>query len=528
MNPHTSTPHVLVIETPGLGNRGYIVHDGQSAVVIDPQRDIDRVEQLVAEHGLHVTHVCETHVHNDYVSGGVELAANHAAGYLVPGEAGVPVDHTPVSDGDVFTSGALRVSVMATPGHTPHHVSFVVERDAVEGEQHAVDESRVHGHAPVGVVFTGGSMLYGAVGRPDLVTSELTEPLAHEQWHSVRRIAADLDDRTHVFPTHGFGSFCAATQNDGVAGAIADERLTNPALLGDEQTFVDETLAGLDVFPAYYAHMGPANSLAEGPARVDLSLPRPASPQQIRDRIAAGEWVIDVRSREVFAAAHVPGTLSFDLDGAFVAYVGWLIPWGAPVTLLGETTEQIAAAQRELVRIGIDRPMAQAVGGPEFWSDDSERLESTERVTFAQLASVHAARLETYVLDVRQQLEWDGAHVRGAHHIPFYEIPDRAHEIPTDRPVYVTCGSGYRAAAVTSLLRSGLLAGGRSFDNLVLVDDDWTSALSTSLPIESDAAVHRPAGWTWRESRRTTRLWFEAPSHELSSAAGRTHDDRVA
>lgn len=528
MTSYTSAPHVLVIETPGLGNRGYIAHDGQSAVVIDPQRDIDRVEHLLAEHGLQVTHVCETHVHNDYVSGGVELAARHGAAYLIPGEAGVPFAHTPVNDGDVFASGALQLTVMSTPGHTPHHVSYVVAAAGHEANGH-----EANGHGSNGAVFSGGSMLYGAVGRPDLVTPELTEPLAHDQWHSVRRIASDLDDRTHVYPTHGFGSFCAATQNDGVAGVIADERATNPALLNDERAFVDETLAGLDVFPAYYAHMGPANSRAEGPPRVDLSRPCAANPQQIRERIAAGEWVIDLRSREVFAVGHLPGTLSFDLDGAFVAYVGWLIPWGAPVTLLGETTEQIEAAQRELVRIGIDRPVAQAVGGPDFWADDSESLESTERVTFAEVAEVHAAHPDTHLLDVRQQLEWDESHVRGAQHIPFYEIPDRVDEIPRDRPVYVTCGSGYRAAAVTSLLRSGLVAEGESFDNLVLVDDDWTSALDTSLPIEaetseSDGPVQRPAGWTWRASRRTARVWSGSSQSEARGQTRAAPDDRVA
>ena len=146
---YTSTPHVLVIETPGLGNRGYIAHDGAHAVVIDPQRDIDRVEHLLAEHGLLVTHVVETHVHNDYVTGGLELAQRHGAAYLVPADAAVPFEHTPVRDGDTFTVGGLVVTVLATPGHTPHHVSYSVERLGATG---------IH----PGAIFTGGSMLYGA------------------------------------------------------------------------------------------------------------------------------------------------------------------------------------------------------------------------------------------------------------------------------------------------------------------------------------------------------------------------------
>ncbi|MGB2839629.1 MAG: MBL fold metallo-hydrolase [Actinomycetes bacterium] len=511
---YTSTPHVLVLETPGLGNRGYVAHDGAHAVVIDPQRDIDRVEHLVAEHGLTVTHVLETHVHNDYVSGGLELARRHGAVYAVPADAKVPFDHTAVHDGDTMTAGGMTITVLATPGHTPHHVSYSVERSPeADGSTHPGSEAGAH----PGSVFTGGSLLYGAVGRPDLVAPELTESLAHDQWRSVQRLAADMPDETHLYPTHGFGSFCAATQTEGTAGTVGDERATNPALVRDEKSFVHETLAGLDVFPAYYAHMGPAN--AGGPDEVDLSLPEPADAAQLRARIDAGEWVIDLRSREVFAGGHLRGSLSFDLDGAFIAYVGWLIPWGTPVTLLGETTEQVQAAQRELVRIGIDRPVAQAVGGPMFWTHDSEELATTERVNFAQLADIVERHPDTYILDVRQHLEWQEGHVSGSHHMPFYQVPDRILEIPRDRPVYVSCGSGYRAAAAVSLLRNERLWDGVALDNLVHVDDDWGNAAHTSLTIEAGPVVDRPVGWTWTESRGTART-FSAPRDLQAAAAG--------
>ncbi|MCZ3389121.1 MAG: MBL fold metallo-hydrolase [Actinomycetia bacterium] len=498
---YTSAPHVLVIETPGLGNRGYIAHDGQYAVVVDPQRDIDRVEHLLADHGLEVTHVVETHVHNDYVTGGLELARRHGAAYLVPADAQVPFEHTPVRDGEMFTVGGLVLAVLATPGHTPHHVAYSVQRSGVPG---------VH----QGAIFTGGSMLYGAVGRPDLVGPELTEGLAHEQWHSVQRLADEFADDTQVFPTHGFGSFCAATQNEGAAGTVADERSNNPALTSDEWTFVEETLAGLDVFPAYYAHVGPAN--AAGPVPVDLSLPSPADPAELLERIERGEWVIDLRSRELFAAGHLRGSLSFDLDGPFIAYVGWLIPWGSPVTLLGETTEQVHAAHRELVRIGIDCPVAQSVGGPDFWTDDATALTTTERVDFGDLAAIVAERPDTYVLDVRQHLEWEESHIVGAHHMPFYQVPDRFADIPADRPVYVSCGSGYRAAAVISLLRSAVFSSHDSFENLVHVDDDWANAPRTSLPTVRGLTPERQVGWTWVESRGTARKFAADPGGDLT------------
>ena len=484
MTTYTSAPHVLVIDTPGLGDRSYVVHDGRHALVVDPQRDIDRVEHLLAEHGLHLTHVLETHVHNDYVSGGLVLASRHEAQYVVPGGVDLAYPCTPVDDGDTFEVGELSVRVLHTPGHTPHHKSFAVTR----------------GDHP-GAVFTGGSMLYGAVGRPDLIGPDATVGLAHDQWHSVRRIADELELTTHVYPTHGFGSFCAATQNEGTRGTIADERSSNPALTQDEAAFVESMLAALDVFPAYYVHMGPAN--AAGPGAIDLSLPEPAEPAELRRRIDAGEWVIDLRSREVFARGYVRGTLNFDLDGPFIAYLSWLVPWGMPVTLLGETREQVEAAQREMVRIGIDRPAAQAVGGLDFWVDDTRDVATMQRVDFAELATILADDPDAYLLDVRQVLEWVDGHLVGAHLVPFYEIPDRIDELPGDRALYVYCGSGYRASAVSSLLTQH----GR---HVVHVDDDWDDAARAGLPIEKGEAPQHEPGWTWKVSRGTARSFQPA------------------
>ena len=221
-----------------------------------------------------------------------------------------------------------------------------------------------------------------------------------------------------VYPTHGFGSFCSATQSEASASTIGGGEAANPALTRDEQSFVDDLLAGLDAWPAYYAHMAPAN--AAGPAAPDLSPPRRADADQIRKRLAAGEWVVDLRNRVAFAAGHVAGTLNFGLDGSFATYLGWLIPWGTPLTLLGETAEQVAEAQRELVRIGIDRPAAHATGSPADWAG-AERARDLPRATFADLAQVRHHR-PVVVLDVRRNLEWAEAHIDGAMHIPLHEL----------------------------------------------------------------------------------------------------------
>ncbi|MCH9641661.1 MAG: MBL fold metallo-hydrolase [Actinomycetia bacterium] len=476
----TAAPHVIPLDSSGLGDRSYVAHDGEHALVVDPQRDFDRVEELLAEHGLTLTHVAETHIHNDYVTGGLELARRHGATYVVPGDVELSFAGLAVRDGDSFSVGDLRVDVIHTPGHTPHHVSFAV----CKGDH-------------LGAVFTGGSLLYGSVGRPDLVAPDLAVKQAHDQWHSVRRLADTLDDKTPIYPTHGFGSFCAATQAKGLSSTIGNEKAINPALTEAEEKFVTNLLAGLDVFPAYYAHMGPAN--AAGPKDVDLSMPEQVDPAVLRERIVAGEWVVDLRSRNVFAAGHVPGALNFDLDGAFINYLAWMIPWGTPVTLLGRTPEQVRAAHRELVRVGIDNAVGQATGGPQAWLEDPATAQRLEQVDFHGVAAALAADPDTYLLDTRQILEWDAGHLATAVFMPFYEVADRLEEIPRDRPVYVFCGSGYRAAAVASLLMH------HNFTNIVHVDDDFADAAAAGLNVVAEEAPEREPGWTWIASRAVVR-----------------------
>ena len=354
--------HILPIDTPTLGDRSYLVHDGTVAFVVDPQRDIDRVLELADAAGVRITHVFETHIHNDYVTGGHALSAVTGAAYHVNAADPVTFDRVPVSDGDVIGVGdRMRVSVLSTPGHTFTHLSYALSE---------VDTQVA--------VFTGGSLLYGSVGRPDLLGPDHTHDLVRHQYASAHRLSAEVDAAAGVFPTHGFGSFCSATQSLASESTLAHEKRTNPALTRDERQFIDEVLSGLDAWPAYYAQMGPANTAAPATAP-DLSLPRRADAAELRGRIEAGEWVVDLRKRVAFAAGHVAGTLNFGLDGSFATYLGWLIPWGTPVTLLGETVEQVARAQRELVRIGIDRPATHATGtrgsGPARtrWSPIPER-----------------------------------------------------------------------------------------------------------------------------------------------------------
>jgi len=443
---------IVPIETASLGDRSYVVHDGEVAFVVDPQRDIDRVLNVLDEHGVRLTDVLETHIHNDYVTGGLALAQHTGAAYHVNADDEVSFDRTPIADGEEVAVGTrMKVRAISTPGHTFTHLSYALtDRD----EPHAV--------------FTGGSLLYGATGRPDLLGEEHTDALVRHQHASAHKLAEQLPDAAEVYPTHGFGSFCAATQSDATESTIGQEKQSNPVLTQDEETYVRELLEGLGAFPAYYAHMSPAN--AAGPSAPDLSTPTVADATQLRTRIEAGEWVVDLRNRTAFAAGHAPGTLNFGLDGAFATYLGWLISWGTPVTLLGETAEEVAEAQRELVRIGIDRPAAHATGSPQDWATGA--LSTFPTATFADLADVRHHR-EVVILDVRRTDEHDKAAISGAVNVPLHELWQRLSEVPAGE-VWVHCAGGYRASVAASMLD----AVGR---DLVAIDDTFANAEQVGL-----------------------------------------------
>ncbi|WP_200301478.1 MBL fold metallo-hydrolase [Streptomyces adelaidensis] len=458
---------VDTIEVPGLGNRSYLAGGPRGAVAVDPPRDIDRVIAAAARRDVRIAYVVETHVHNDYVTGGLELARLTGAAYLVPAGARVAYERVPVHNGDqVGIDADLTLRAVATPGHTPHHTAYVLDEAGV-----AV------------AAFTGGSLLIGTVGRPDLVEPRLTDELARAQHASAHRLAEGLPEGTAVLPTHGFGSFCSAGRSAGDSTTIGHERATNEALVKDVDTFVAELLAGLDDVPAYYAHMGPAN--AAGPAPVDLTPPAPAGAEEIAARLAAGEWVVDLRNRVAFAEGHVAGAVNFEAEGQLATYLAWLLPWGKPVTLLAESPEQLAHAQRELVRVGIDRPAAAGTGSPVDWLRAGERPRSFPRGTFAGLAKVREGD-GIVVLDVRRESERVASgHIAGSAHIPVHQLRDRLGELP-DGTVWVHCAGGMRAGIAASLLD----AAGR---DVVAVDDGFGAAAEAGLPMAHTAPARATA-----------------------------------
>jgi glyoxylase-like metal-dependent hydrolase (beta-lactamase superfamily II)/rhodanese-related sulfurtransferase len=452
---------IITIETPGLGDRSYLAHDGEVGVVIDPQRDIDRMLSAADGPGVRITHVLETHIHNDYVTGGYALAQAVGAAYGIAAQDDVSFARIPVTGGCTLSTGGLTVTPVHTPGHTPSHMSYVLaDKDA-----------------PPTAVFTGGSLLYGAVGRTDLISPAQTEQLTRAQYRSARRLAGELADEVAVYPTHGFGSFCSATPTSGDASTIGQQRLANVALTaGDEESFVSQLIAGLGSYPRYYAHMAPANR--SGPAAPDLAPPARADARDIRRRIDAGEWVVDVRRRRTFALLHVAGTISVELTGPFSTYLGWVIPWDTPLTIIGDTQEQVAEAQLQLSRIGIDRLAAAGAGEIAELAGDGQTASYAVADFTALVAELGSDG--TVVLDVRTPEEWRDGHIANAVHIPFWELEERAREVPAGL-VWVHCGSGFRASIAASLMQ-------RAGRRVVHVDDDWSRAAAAGLPVTRDAA----------------------------------------
>ncbi|UGY91270.1 DUF1416 domain-containing protein [Streptomyces gobiensis] len=262
---------VIQIATLSLGNRSYLITDGSVAVAVDPQRDLERITTVLGSRGLRLGAVLETHLHNDYVTEGLELARNYAADYVVPAGPRLGFDALRVADGDQLPVGPLRVRVIATPGHTDHHVAYAFA--PADGEPR--------------LVCTGGSLLYGSTGRTDLMGADLAEPLAHRQYRSVHRLAEVLPDDTVVLPTHGFGSFCAAgPASPADRSTIGRERAVNPAFGQEEDAFVAGALTSLEPYPAYYRHMAAINAAGPAPTAT-LTEPQRAGLPELAERLAA-------------------------------------------------------------------------------------------------------------------------------------------------------------------------------------------------------------------------------------------------
>jgi glyoxylase-like metal-dependent hydrolase (beta-lactamase superfamily II)/rhodanese-related sulfurtransferase len=434
--------------TPGLGDASYLLASGREAVLVDPQRDAWRFLEVAERRGWRVRHVLETHVHNDYLSGALETRAATGAEIVAPARGGYEFEHRPADEGNSVEIGALRVTAMATPGHTPEHLAWVVTE--LSGTAGASDE-------PV-AVFTGGSLLVGSVGRTDLLGPALTDALTSDQQRSLQRIAG-LPVTAQVLPTHGAGSFCSAGPlSASRTTTIAAERGSNPTfglIDAAPAAFRAEALAELGRVPTYYAHMAAINR--RGPRVLGrLILPPALDPAAFESAAASGTTIVDARDRNAFAAGHIRGAINIELESAFSGYVGWLVPFGAPVVFVlpDGAPEALEEATTELLRIGYEWVPGWLEGGIDAWRASGRPVASYPTTDMRTLHRARAAGEDhSVLLDVRQPVEWqtEGV-VPGSEHIFVADLPARLSELPAGSPITVYCRSGHRASMAASLL----------------------------------------------------------------------------
>ncbi|MGH2464014.1 MAG: MBL fold metallo-hydrolase [Candidatus Limnocylindrales bacterium] len=456
----------------GLGHLSTLIGDEEAGVaaVIDPRRDVDVYVDTARQQGLRISHVIETHLHNDYVSGGRELAAITGAEHLIGAGAELAYPYHPMRNGEAVAVGALRFRVLDTPGHTPEHVAYTV-----------ADLSRAE--APV-LMFTGGSLLVGAVGRTDLLGVEHARPYAEAMFHSLHDAILEHEDFVGVFPTHGAGSLCSTGVGSTASSTIGFERRFNPLLQPAEvDAFARLLLAGQPTVPRYFARMRSINQA--GPRILGgIPGPTPVSLAGLRHLLTGGAVLVDLRSPRAFAERHITGSLSIPAGSSFGTWLGWVVDLDVPVVFVlpgggsavgGANRATWDDAIRQALRIGHESVAGYLEGGIATWIAAGLPTEANGRIGVAALArAVDRGGSEApLVVDVRQPSEYQAGHVPGAWHIGAGDLPGRLADLPRDLPIAAMCASGYRASVATALLDAA------GFTNVSWVAggiDEWAAA----------------------------------------------------
>jgi glyoxylase-like metal-dependent hydrolase (beta-lactamase superfamily II) len=448
-----SGPNVVALTDEGLGNSSYLVDLGDGrALVVDPPRDPSRHLLAAESRGVTISHTVETHLHADFVTGSRELAARGAV-VLAPAGGGIEWPHRGLADGDETELGGLRLRALATPGHTPEHLAYLV----------------CDGRHPV-ALFSGGSLLVGSAARTDLIAPEQTEPLARALWRSLLDRILCLPDDLPVYPTHGAGSFCSAPAGDERTTTIGKERATNPLLAApDEDTFVARLLAGLGSYPPYFTELREVNR--RGP-RVYGAIPAlaPVDVDTTHGLLAEGAVLVDVRPVARFAAGHIPGSLSIPLRPQFGSWLGWLVHRDQPLVFVVDDDQDRADLVRQCLTIGYELIAGELAGGLAAWTSEGGAV---ARIPLVDPAALEAQR----VLDVRQASEYSAGHIPQVAHLELGSLRSRLDAVPAG-PITVMCGHGERAMTAASLLEA---AGRDDVSVLVGGPDDWVRRTGAAL-----------------------------------------------
>jgi hydroxyacylglutathione hydrolase len=437
----------------GLGNSAYLVDLGDGrALAVDAARDLRSLRELADRRGLRVAYAADTHLHADFLSGAVQLAASDGAVLLASAAGGREFPHRGLRDGDEVDLGGLVLRAWATPGHTDEHLAFLL----------------LDGASTAGV-FTGGSLIVGAAARTDLVARERAEELARAQYRSLERLML-LPDEVAVWPTHGAGSFCSSPPGSERTSTVGRERATNSLLAcASEDEFADRLLSSLGSFPAYFRWLGEGNRRGPELLSEPLTL-APLTLERVRRLVDDGATIVDTRPIEKYAAAHLPGSLSIELRAAFGTWLGWLLPEGAVVVVLRDLDQEPAEILGQAAKVGYDIA-GELAGGIAAWTEAGLATTSTALVTPARLTAAER------VLDIRQHSEFAAGHLPGAQHSELGALAVTASSL-AHGAVTVMCGHGERAMSAASVLER---AGRDDVSVLLGGPGDWAASHGTDL-----------------------------------------------
>jgi glyoxylase-like metal-dependent hydrolase (beta-lactamase superfamily II) len=421
----------------GLGHSSYVVDldDGTAAIVDPPRFPADHLRAARAR-SLEPRWTIDTHSHADYVTGSPALATDEGLTFVAPAASRLETPHLAVTDEQrIEIAAGVVLRAIATPGHTPDHHVFLLERDG----------------SPA-ALFTGGSLMVGAIGRTDLCGPDLAEPLAHQMFHSLRRLD-HLPDELPVYPTHGAGSFCSAPGGSARVSTLGRERATNRLFrIEDEATFVEELLAGFGSFPTYFSHLPELNRRGPRPYR-ELPPLEKLGLDAVDRHVDAGAMVIDARPIAEFGAGHVPGSISNALRPVFASWLGWVTPFDRPVILVAGADQDRRELVRQCLDIGHDNVVGEFDGGVDAWQSAARAMHTIPLVDPADIAQT--------LIDVRQRSEFAAGHVPGAIHV---ELGSLANTPVPEGPITVMCGHGERAMTGASILAA------RGHDELSVLD----------------------------------------------------------
>lgn len=432
-----------------IAHSSYMLIGNETCAVIDPQRDVEPYINEARAFGVGITHILQTHLHADFISGHMDLAQKTGAVIYAPKLANCTFDHIGLSEGDTVEIENMVLTVLETPGHTPEHVCYVV-----------VDTLR--GDSPIGV-FVGDTLFVGDVGRPDLF-SELAYELAGQLFHSLHDKLMKLPDYCEAYPAHGAGSLCGRAMGAKWVTTIGYERKYNPALqIEDKEAFIKSLTEDMPPAPDHFSRSSDINRI--GPARIDeLPVMKELSVSQFCEKMnSAGCQVLDTRSYLAFGSQHIPGAWHLDLSGNFPTFAGWVLPTDKDLLLVADDYGKALESNTWARRVGIDRIVGYLDGGMSAWAVSGLKTSHVKQISAEALHDMVTGTENFVLLDVRAIAEYQDSHIAGAINIPVADLRTRHSELNKEIPLILICSSGNRSSLGTSILKQ------HGFDNLTNV-----------------------------------------------------------